>query len=220
MPLVAMAPTQFKKQRANGNTYRKCLHCNGYHANPKHCQTANSLMTKKSRSQPNFTRYRHFHPSVTPDQYYQFVTNSNRLDRHRASKRRRTAKHLKTKSPQPTQKIKKQPPKTIECPICLTTRGKWRKLGCNHTICQECYENTLKSDAIGDNCPMCRQSIFSENFADYLITATKPSARSYTLINMDRQDDLDEDWLDEIEDESEDEIEEDQLAELDQQKHN
>lgn len=49
--------------------------------------------------------------------------------------------------------------KPEQCPICLDDKGTHMKLGCNHSVCPECYDGLTKNRH-GRRCPMCRAQMF------------------------------------------------------------
>ena len=89
--------------------------------------------------------------------------------------------------------------RVIECPICLTVKGKYKTLGCNHSICESCHSSILETTSLNDNCPICRKAMYVDNFKSYLIYKKHMGlSGSYTLVNLDvTLDPSQEEYLDE-----------------------
>ena len=196
--MTIMTKSQLKKK---GNTYRKCISCKGYHVNPKLCPNLNgNHQGKKNASMPNFSRYRYFKEIVNAQEYDTFLSiyNHQNKSKHRKTLRKNSSNLASSKNKKLLLPQKKEKTiETIECPICLTTKGKWTQLGCNHKICNECYKSTLETDTLNDSCPLCRTSMFSENYNDYYLTAPDNAIhRKYRLIDssrVDKNDNYDDD---------------------------
>lgn len=100
------------------------------------------------------------------------------------------SKRTKRQSP-----LRSQPGK---CPICLSFKGHMLTLGCNHTICQDCYSQVVDSSTLKNTCGLCRSEMFNSSEKQYLLvkddmdhpfpTCRNKSAkrdRSYLLVNLD-----------------------------------
>ena len=71
-----------------------------------------------------------------------------------------------------------------ECPVCLVEK-RVRVLGCNHSVCQDCWNSILSSKSCSDTCPTCRSDLFqSENYYNYHLDDDIFS-RSYRLDRLE-----------------------------------
>lgn len=176
-----------KNIKGTGNTFRKCISCKGYHTNKKQCPSPNNYQGKISCSVPNFSKYRHLEYIVsgTPeiyDKYCNMYYKSNGLKKMRYTRRKKLQNKDDFILTLPL--TKKKPCSTIKCHICITEKGNYQTLGCNHSICTECYKNILQTTSLKDKCPFCRTDMFSENQASYVLINENPrNNRKYILVD-------------------------------------
>lgn len=179
-----MTKTKFKYgKQLKGSTYRFCHHCHDYHPYSK-TRCLEKFASKHQKKMPNNWKYRH----VAQDnelylETYDTITKLFLGEQKKEKKKEKKQQHTLS-LPLQHQKLKK--PKTnnlIECPICYNHKGKCQQLYCQHIICQDCYQNIIQTNGLGDKCPLCREDFFSNNTEDYLIISRNPRlSRHYPLL--------------------------------------
>ena len=188
----------------SNKTFRFCHGCRGAKCGGRCDEALNGTFVSKNMSYiPNDCKFRNIRGSGVK---YISPKNMNRvygniMKSRKASESKKKNKHLRGRLLNPTEdrevcKMKRErvnPSKVIECPICLTVKGKYKTLGCGHEICTSCHTNILKSDTLQDNCPMCRKSIFNDNFVTYLLCARRGVSKSYSLVNVEYMNGFDSD---------------------------
>lgn len=173
-----------------GHTYRFCNNCKNRHREGRNCtnETKNNEEDKKQFTSKMC--------KSLPSQFKPFLKEEGNsslvklyLQEETIKKKNKDRKHFIPMDN--SLKITKKPKKelsSIECPVCLTIKGNYKTLGCNHHICRDCWVNILDTDSLDDNCPLCRSNMFPENWETYIMLdkgLIHREGRSYPLIKIE-----------------------------------
>ena len=180
-----------------GKTYRFCPTCGEKHpfrgcyskcnnvlANGNKHQTAKQI----TRSLPNNLKKLDLDLGTTPSKIHKLIKSIKNNEYRKTKNKMPLLKDLDSLDqtlPLKSQKQKQKQKDPIKCSVCLETKGNYKTLGCNHKICTVCWENILISDNLQDRCPLCRQDMFSENWASYLFVKKNHNSRHFKLFKVD-----------------------------------
>ena len=176
--------------RPTNKSFRYCHGCHDSKCN-RSCQESKSgkndtFISKKERSMPNKFKFRVVKKFNSPIQkstipYSRYMSLLKYYNDHTVVKKNKTRRY-QTNDFSGGVKKKEKTSKCIDCPICMTVKGKYKTLGCGHELCNECHFNILKTDTLQDQCPLCRKNMFCENYKSYILYRNHHgSSGSYTL---------------------------------------
>ena len=175
-----------------GKTYRFCPTCGEKHPF-RGCYSKCNVITNKhqtakqiTRSLPNNLKNLDLDLGITPSKIHKLIKSiKNNEYRERKNKMPLLKDSDSLDQALPFKSLKQKQKQPIKCCVCMETKGNYKTLGCNHKICTGCWETILISDTLQDNCPLCRQDMFSENWASYLFVKKNPNARHFKLFKVD-----------------------------------
>lgn len=183
-----MAPKYLK-----GHTYRFCNICQDRHREGRTCphynppqynqmDKSNKFSSKLCKSLPG-----QYKPYLKEEFNGSLIKQYLREDTIKKKNQDRKRPIPMDKGLKIGKKIKKEV-SSIECPVCLTSKGNYKTLGCKHHICTDCWFEILKSDSLEDNCPLCRSNMYYETWETYLMLdkgLIHREGRSYPLIKVE-----------------------------------
>ena len=183
-----------KNGRPTNKSFRYCHGCHGSKCN-RSCEEAKSgknhaFISKKERTMPNQFKFRVVKKFRSPMQnpsihYSRYMSLLKYYNDHTMKKKNKTRRY-QINDFRGGVKKKEKTSKCIDCPICMSVKGKYKTLGCGHELCDECHFNILNSDTLQDQCPICRKNMFSENYKTYVIYRNHHgTSGKYTLVNAD-----------------------------------
>ena len=178
-----------------GHTYRFCHNCQNNHREGRKCP---NYQEETENSTSKYGKNNHFTSKMCkslPGQFKPFLkeeSNSNLIKQYlQEDTIKRKIQHRKRSIPLDNSltigKKRKKDYSSIECPVCLSNKGKYKTLGCNHQLCNDCWSNILQSDTLDDNCPLCRSNMYSENFETYVMVdkgLIHREGRTYPLVKI------------------------------------
>jgi hypothetical protein len=183
-----------------GSTYRKCVACAKNHSHPNECQNQTQYSSKNQHKMKNSQKYRKFcevygdichDTELTNDIYDKIVKNitkRSRFDFHIGKHKSRQIIDIQLST-----KVKKSKktvaPIPIDCQICMTKKGNFITLSCNHSICKECYDTTIDTKTLNNSCPFCRVNMFSNNTEHYIMFINNNHScwpNKYPLLKVDK----------------------------------
>ena len=175
--------------RPRGHTFRFCYGCQKSNCNRCHAEDSPNYTSKKINYLPNDFKYRYIKSQMsdnttTPMSHKQHALAYNKIvkfiknkDLKATGKRTRRYPCHNENTNLNVLKTKKKVNTSIECPICLTQKGNFDILGCGHSICKDCHANMINTPELNNKCPLCRTSMFCENYKNYVLVKNKTCGR-------------------------------------------
>ena len=178
----------------HNKTLRYCRHCNQRHPENGACKV--SLKDSKINKTRKCFRYFSRLDQCIFDQYEnqkdEIECSVKDMIKHSYKKYKQTKKKKQRRSqPRRTdyyirndKKLKPVLP-IQECPVCFIEK-KVKVLGCNHSLCTDCWDSIINSESCTDTCPTCRSNLFNtENYYNYNCLYDDNCPRYYRLERLE-----------------------------------